>query len=280
MKTRDPFAVGFSSSLALHLLFLAFIIGGWGDKTFEPVGIVYSISLEGGSVLGGKDQILTKEKQQIAPVKNVATAPEQPKVEEKPAPPDAEVSLKEKKSPTPPPAPTPKSTAAPKKPEPKPTKAPLDKSVDKKVEDKKKVKALQKDDVERDYQKALQRYLGESSDSGGKGFGAAKQGPGKGMGGGQQMPPEFFTYRQLLRSRIRSGWRWFDVATSLTTKVSFRIDPQGEISDVQIVSSSGNPEFDSSVLRAIAKANPLPPPPETVYEQFKYVLMNFDPREL
>ncbi len=272
MKTRDPFAIGFSSSLALHLLFLAFIIGGWGNKAFEPTGIVYSISLEGGSVLGGKDQVPTKEKQQLAPVKNVATAPEQPKIEEKPAP-DAEVSLKDKKAPTPKPVATPKSTAAPKKPDPKPT-------VDKKAEEKKKIQALQKDDVERDYQKALQRYLGESSDAGGKGFGAAKQGPGKGMGGGQQMPPEFFTYRQTLRSRIRSGWRWFDVTTSLVTRVSFRIDPRGEISEVRIVASSGNPEFDSSVLRAIAKANPLPPPPETVYEQFKFVLMNFDPRDL
>lgn len=275
MKRRDPFAIGFGCSFALHVLFVIFIIGGWGNKSFEPTGIVYSISLEGGSVLGGREQLPAKDKQILAPAKNVATAPEQPKVEEKPEP-DAEISLKQ---PTKAPTPAPKQTPAEKpdkkvdqkKPEPKPTKPPEDKS---------KVKALQKDDVERDYQKALQRYLGESSDGGGKGFGAAKLGPGKGMGGGVQMPPEFFTYRQLLRSRIRSGWRWFDVKTSLVTRVSFRIDRQGEISDVQVVSSSGNREFDDSVLRAIAKANPLPPPPDSVYEQFKYVLMNFDPREL
>lgn len=272
MKDRDPFAVGFGSSLALHILFLIFIIGGWGNKTFEPTGIVYSISLEGGAVLGGMEQLPTKEKQQLAPVKNVATAPEQPKVEEKPEP-DAEVSLKEK----------PVATVAPKRPTPSPTQ-PAKKSEKatptKQAEQKKKVKALQKDDVERDYQKALQRYLGESSDGGGKGFGAAKVGPGRGMGGGQQMPPEFFTYRQILRGKIRSGWRWFDVKSSLVTRVSFRISPQGEVSDVQVVASSGNREFDDSVLRAIAKANPLPPPPETVYEQFKFILMNFDPREL
>ena len=278
MKNRDPFAIGVGCSLALHLVFTALLIGGWGGKPLAATGLVYSVSLESGSVLGGKDQISSKEKQVIAPIKNVATAPEKQKIEPPVAPPDAEVSLKEKEKEKIKPVATPV---------PKITPVVAEKiSVTKKAEVKKpeaekpKVKALQKDDVERDYQKALQRYLGESSDAGGAGFGAAKIGPGRGMGGGQQMPPEFFTYRQLLRSRIRSGWRWFDIKTTLVTRVSFRIGERGEISEVEVVSTSGNREFDSSVLRAIAKANPLPPPPQSVYEQFKYVLMNFDPREL
>jgi len=274
VKNRDPFAIGVACSLVLHLVFTVLLIGGWGGKPFAATGIVYSISLEGGSVLGGKDQIPSKDKQVIAPIKNVATAPEKQKIEPPVAPPDAEVSLQEKVKPVA--TPVPKITPVVAE------KIPLAKKIEaKKPEvEKPKVKALQKDDVERDYQKALQRYLGESSDAGGKSFGAAKVGPGQGMGGGQQMPPEFFTYRQLLRSRIRSGWRWFDIKTTLVTRVSFRIDERGEISDVEVVSTSGNREFDGSVLRAIAKANPLPPPPQSVYEQFKYVLMNFDPREL
>ena len=48
--------------------------------------------------------------------------------------------------------------------------------------------------------------------------------------------------------------------TDLATKVSFTISSNGMISNLRIVKSSGNAEFDNSVLEAIRKTT-LPPPP-------------------
>ena len=99
------------------------------------------------------------------------------------------------------------------------------------------------------------------------------------MGGGVLMPPEFFTYRQIIRNRVKSGWNWFNSNAALTTWVIFSIAPDGTISEARIAEGSGNREYDESVMRALYKASPLPPPPETVYEHFKSVKMSFDPRD-
>jgi len=124
----------------------------------------------------------------------------------------------------------------------------------------------------------MQRYLGESTESTGKGFGAAKLG-GNGMGGGVQRPPEFFTYRQILRDSVKRGWKWYNTQAALVTWVTFDIGPDGVISNVSVSEGSGNREFDESVLRAVYKASPLPPPPATVYNDFRSVRLSFDPRE-
>ena len=99
------------------------------------------------------------------------------------------------------------------------------------------------------------------------------------MGGGVVRPPEFFTYKDLIESQIKGGWRWFDTRAALSAQVEFSISPQGKVSQIIIASSSRSTEFDESALRAVAKANPLPPPPSTVYRFFARVRMTFDPRE-
>ena len=50
---------------------------------------------------------------------------------------------------------------------------------------------------------------------------------------------------------------------ALETHVSVRLDARGNvIGEPQITRRSGNPWYDDSVVRAIRKASPLPPPPE------------------
>ncbi len=262
---RSDYSLGLTASLAGHALLavvLLFQLGRGNSALIQPA--IYSVTVEGGKNLGGIGQVPKDDKKQTlappktvqAPVpakqevkeekKEVKTKPEQKKPEEK-----AEVSLKEKKE-----------KELPKKPE-KPAK--------------KEVKET-KEDIDKRLATAMQRYLGESSDAGGKGFGAARLG-GKGMGGGTLLPPEALMYRDLLKNRIKQGWRWYDTAASLQSGVVFEISTSGEISNVEIVNGSGNREFDDSVLRAIYKASPVPAPPEKVYEYFKKVRMVFDPRE-
>ena len=255
--------------------------------------IVYSISLEGGKTLGGMSQVPANDKKEaIAPPKKVsepqAKVPEKTtkevkaevKEETKPVEIDKDtVSLAEKKKEEE----VKKKEEEKKKKEEEQTKAKEKAEQEKqkkKEEDKKKQEDEQRKakELERQYQQALQRYTGESTEAGGQGFGAAKLG-GSGMGGGVQRPPEFFVYRDQIRTAVKEGWKWYDTASSLRATVIFRISQRGEISDVTIEKSSGNREFDTSLLRAIAKASPLPPPPEIVYEYFKVVRIEFDPTE-
>jgi colicin import membrane protein len=274
----DYWTAGLSLSVTAHLI-LAYIIfvkvfPDFGDM---PEPVVYSISIEGGKNLGGMAQVAKDNKpSQMAPMKNVAAeAKKEPDVAPEKNPKkdasvdDAEVSLADKK---PTPAPTP----------PKAATAKATPSTAKKVDTKNDTKNTKKsdgEDTDKRLQAALQRYLGESSDGGGKGFGAAKVG-GNGMGGGVVRPPEFFIYEKIVRQRIKEAWRWYDTNSTLITVIAFEIEPDGVIKNVRLVKTSGDSNYDESVMRAAMKASPLPAPPRSVYEQyFKSVRITFDPRE-
>jgi TolA protein len=263
---RSHFLFGFTVSTVGHVLLAAVMLFQLGAGNSLPIQqTVYSVTLEGGKTLGGIGQVAkTDKKEPIAPPKKVqapppkkneATKKEKVKTEPKKEKPveKAEVSLKEKK-----------------KPEPKKTETKSSKTVSKEPT---------KQEIDKRLEAAMQRYLGESSEAGGKGFGAARIG-GSGMGGGTLLPAEALMYRDLLKNRIKEGWRWYDTSAALTTGVTFDISPSGEISNVVVVNTSGNRVFDDSVLRAIYKASPVPAPPEKVYEYFRKVRMVFDPREL
>jgi TonB family protein len=275
--SKNHFSFGLCSSLLLHALgaYLTFFVATPAPSTGSP--IVYSVSIEGGKSLGGISQVnRSKSPAQLAPPKNVSSSepavPVLTTASSLPKPRDvenAEISLA---TPKPTASAAPKATPHASKLAPKASAKPTAKASPKPP--KKPTMA----EVNEEYQKAMQRYVGESSDAGGKGFGAAALG-GRGMGGGTVRPPEFFTYLNLLKSRIKQGWRWYDPSTALTTQLVFQISVDGRILDVRIDRSSGNSEFDASVVRAINKASPLPPPPTSVYEYFKSIRMIFDPRE-
>lgn len=268
-KPSDYHNAGLALSVVGHLV-LAYVVF---VEVFPNLGefpepVVYSISIESGKNLGGASQVPKDDKKsELAPIKNV-TAPEEQASQaeemraekaEEPAE-DAEVSSQEAK---PIPRPTAKPTA---------TKTPAKKPGEK-------AKKSDGDNVDKRLQAALQRYLGESADAGGKGFGAASVG-GSGMGGGVVRPKEFFIYEKIVRSRIKEAWRWYRKDTEYITQVAFEIEPDGLIKNVRVVKGSGDGSFDESVVRAVTKASPLPPPPQVVYEQyFKSVRITFDPRE-
>ncbi len=276
------FRVGLFFSLIFHgvlfycMLFLA--TPAW-NKMGEPV--VYSITLEGGKTLGGISQVPKDDKKSpVAPPKAVSGSPEKSESKQKLVEEDktAEVSLMEK-------AEQEKKLAEQKKKEEEEKKLAEKKKADdaaKKAADDKAKAEKQKQqsaaELNKQYQQAMQRYLGESSDAGGKGFGAARLG-GSGMGGGVLRPPEFFTYRDLLKRTIKQGWRWFDTSSEIHALAYFEIAKDGTIGNVSIVQGSGNREFDDSVIRAIYKASPVPPPPDNVYEFFEKVRIEFDPSE-
>lgn len=262
MAIDRDYLVGIAGSLGVHLLLLLLASGFLLTHVDVLPPTVYSVTLEGGTSLGGMAQTpKSNEKSPVAPPKKVTQEePSLPKTKERES---KKVQHEEKEQDT---------VALPRK----TTTTP------KKVAEEKKAPPKESEslaEINKALQKATQRYLGESSAGGGKGFGAAALG-GKGMGGGVVRPPEFFTYKNLLEQRIRQGWRWFDRDSSLTAQVSFKITPEGRILDADILRGSGNSGFDDSVIRALEKASPVPPPPQSVYEYFREVRMTFDPREL
>lgn len=75
-------------------------------------------------------------------------------------------------------------------------------------------------------------------------------------------------YAALIRQKIWSEWIYPDIeASGLEVIISFAVNREGKVSPPRIVQSSGNSIYDSSAVKAIYKASPLPPPP--VEEEFE-----------
>ena len=260
-----------SLSLILHIIVLILIVEfNRTSFDFNQNFEVYSVSIEGGSKLGGHSQVPEEKDLSKKVVVEEKSKEKEPVITEKekeklkntlqediPAPsPTLAPSPKPKKPPTPKPVKTP-----PKKPTPTPT---LRKEPNVKIDS--------------DYETILKRYLGESTDAGGEGIGAGKISSEKGLGGGVLKDPIWLKYRNTVLETLRNNWIWQDKQSNLQAVVSFRVAPDGKISQVVLETSSGNSAFDNSCLNAVAKSNPLPPPPPQYYRDFEFLRITFAPK--
>jgi len=98
----------------------------------------------------------------------------------------------------------------------------------------------------------------------GEGYGV---GTGKGSMGIQQ-DPQFLLYYQTVQDRIKKAWNYVGGSGDLTTSVTFAIGSDGALTGVKLTQSSRDPAFDDSVIRAIRRAAPFPPPPEKYRSEF------------
>lgn len=116
-----------------------------------------------------------------------------------------------------------------------------------------------------------------STGSSGTGYGV---GPGTGSAGIQK-DPEFLLYYETIRKKIKDAWSFPGANNDLSTEVLFAIGPDGQLTGVKVLESSRDPAFDDSVMRAIRRAAPFPPPPEKYRSQFEQgVEAEFKPGEL
>lgn len=114
----------------------------------------------------------------------------------------------------------------------------------------------------------------------GEGEGAAALGPG-GRGGGVVKGMDYIIYQNRMFSTIKGNWVWVGGQKSnLKVVLHFSIRDSGEITSLKIVRSSGDPSYDESVLRAVRKSSPLPPPPESVRKDAADVEIEFRPEDL
>jgi TonB family protein len=108
----------------------------------------------------------------------------------------------------------------------------------------------------------------------------------EGSGGASSavMSIKFKIYYNLLWQRIHSVWvlpeEVLGGKKNLETIIAIRITQDGQIEDIQFEKRSGNPYLDESALRAIKKANPLPPLPPGIGADKFDVGVRFTPSDL
>ncbi len=93
--------------------------------------------------------------------------------------------------------------------------------------------------------------------------------PSGGSGGGDTLRGlPFILYTQEVKQRVKQSWIVAEHKSGLTAVVRFGILANGEMVEVELAERSGDRVFDESAIRAVRKANPLPPPPEAYRNEF------------
>ena len=122
---------------------------------------------------------------------------------------------------------------------------------------------------------------GEALSTGtGEGIGAAALGAGGRGGPGTVRSIEFIGYMNRVKLTIRENWSWVGQRKDLKVLVNFAIRENGEIAGIKILQASGDASYDESVLRALRKSTPLPPPPENHRKDFMDYRLTFTPEDL
>ena len=213
-----------------------------------------------------------KEEPKPQPVKEkeAVKLPDKEKPAEKPPPkPEAEKKAEEKKPEAKKPEAKPQPAAAqPEEKKPQPAKAETPPSAEER--DKQIASAIEK---------IKGRVQSKEKDSAGnppggfpspvKGSGPATLGGDPGPGGsGKVRGLEFIMYTEQVKRRVKESWIVTEKKPGLTATVRFGVQPDGEVFAIELVKRSGDRAFDESVVRAVSKANPLPPPPQTYQQEF------------
>ena len=118
------------------------------------------------------------------------------------------------------------------------------------------------------YQAAIERVRRRVVEQGGASSappGVGGEGPGE---GGIVRGLAFLVYYNELQSLIKEKWVVAERKPGLSAVLRFGVHADGEVFDVELVRSSGDSVFDESALRAVSRANPLPPPPAGYRREF------------
>ncbi|MGH6629218.1 MAG: TonB family protein, partial [Burkholderiales bacterium] len=211
---------------------------------------------------------------------------EEPQVRKESPPPEDDkdaIALASSASPTPSGEPTPKPTSTPeatpratRSPKPKPTpKAEKTPNVEQQLA------KLREQLLAEHLKDAKKRAPSEESGAAEKASGGgpvaadvAMAGTGGGIGAGSgsagiQQDLEFLLYYRAVQERIKEAWVFSGSSPDLTTTVNFAIAPDGKLAGVKLSQSSHDGAFDDSVVRAIKRAAPFPPPPEKFRSEFE-----------
>ena len=222
------------------------------------------------------------------PKEQVKAAPE-PKEEEPPALTEPAPSKKPEKKVVEPAKPEPpKKVAKPKKkPRPKPQVAKRTKPAPKKTAAKKVSKKASKKKVSKLVERLRKRRIDDAvavARERARLRRAARREGGDGSAasgnGGVVRGVEFLAYRHQMLNRIKDRWTWIGKRGDLEVTVGFGVRVDGEIFGLKLLKLSGDASFDDSVVRAVRRSSPLPPPPAGYVRDFAQVEITFRPTDL
>ncbi len=88
-------------------------------------------------------------------------------------------------------------------------------------------------------------------------------------------------YYELIAERVRSAWIYPGDAPEdyLQVLLNITITPVGDVTDVKVARKSGNTIFDSTALKAVKKASPMPPLPKEFGGEDYIIGFRFCPKE-
>jgi len=251
-------------AVVVHAIFFAFIVFGVNWQTRETAP--YEAELW--------------EKLPTAPPKPAEPRPEPPKPEPQPPKPEQEPPKPPPEPPKPPPKP-PEEKPKPPKPDPEiALKAEREKKAQEKKarEEKLERDKREKERAEREKQKKEEARKKREEEARKveeqQAFEAAQQ---QRAAAAAQRQQEFNEWIGKIQARIRSKANVPDTVTGRPeVVVHIRILPGGEVFDVAIVKSSGNPTYDAAIERAVRSSSPLPvPAPNTeLFSQFRDLNLN------
>jgi len=117
-----------------------------------------------------------------------------------------------------------------------------------------------------------ERTRSASGAGSGSAIGGTGSSSGGGGGGGAAVLSRIENYRIEAALAVAQNWAFSQQLASadgqLETKITFRILPNGEITDIKIVQPSGNRYLDESAYRAVRKASPVAPHPEGINQPY------------
>lgn len=91
-------------------------------------------------------------------------------------------------------------------------------------------------------------------------------------------------YVPIIQQHVERNWnRPPNVTLGMRAKVQVRLSPGGDVQDVRVVVSSGDPVFDRSVEYAVYKSTPLPLPDDPSVAEYlrrEQILFTFSPSEV
>lgn len=82
-------------------------------------------------------------------------------------------------------------------------------------------------------------------------------------------------YASIVKEAVRKNWRYpvFGQKQNLMARVQIQLKSSGEISSIKLLDSSGNVDFDDSVMTALRDTEVLPKPPGT---SIRNIIVNFN----
>lgn len=108
----------------------------------------------------------------------------------------------------------------------------------------------------------------------------ARVGQGSGAAGGAVRGMEFLVYYNRMLNLIKDRWTWIGKRKDLEVTVGFGVGADGEIFGLKLLRVSGDVSYDESVVRAVRRVSPLPPPPPSYARDFADVEVTFRPHDL